>query len=111
MSYTDYNKLQINSKFVISDSGTLNEEASILNFPAINIRNTHERHEANEEQNTIMTGLDLFTVKNAINILLKQKKNTLKIPSDYLKDNVSEKVVRSILSYTDYVNRNVWKKN
>jgi UDP-N-acetyl-L-fucosamine synthase len=110
LSYTDYNKLQINSKFVISDSGTLNEEASILNFPAINMRVTHERHEATEEQSTIMTGLDLFTVKNAINILLQQKKITLKVPGDYLKDNVSEKVVRCILSYTDYVNRNVWKK-
>jgi len=110
LSYTDYNQLQINSKFVISDSGTLNEEASILNFPAINMRVTHERHEATEEQTTLMTGLDLFTVKNAINILLKQKKNTLKVPRDYLKDNVSEKVVRCILSYTDYVNRNVWKK-
>lgn len=110
MAYSDYNKLQINSKFVISDSGTLNEEASILNFPAINLRNAHEKHEANEEGTTIMTGLDLFNVKNAISILLQQKINTLKIPGDYLKHNVSEKVIRSILSYTDYVNRNVWKK-
>jgi UDP-N-acetylglucosamine 2-epimerase len=108
--YTDYNYLQINSKFVLSDSGTINEESSILNFPAINLRETHERHEANEEQSTIMTGLDLLNVKRAIE-LLSSKKNNLKTPDDYLKTNVSEKVIRCITSYTDYVNRNVWKKS
>jgi UDP-N-acetylglucosamine 2-epimerase len=111
LCYSDYNKLQINSKFVISDSGTINEEASILNFPAINLRETHERHEANEEQSTIMTGLESINVKRAITILSKQKKNTLKTTEDYLKINVSEKVIRCIHSYTDYINRNVWKKN
>ena len=110
MSFTDYNKLQLNAKFVISDSGTINEESSILNFPAINLRETHERHESNEEQNTIMTGLDLVNVHNALNILSKQGLKTLKTPRDYKYDNVSEKVVRCIMSYTDYVNRNVWKK-
>ena len=110
LSFTDYNNLQINSKFVVSDSGTINEEASILNFPAINLRETHERHEVNEEQSTIMTGLDLINVRRAVYLLNKQVKNTLKIPKDYQDLNISEKILRCILSYTDYVNRNVWKK-
>tara|TARA_Y100000746_G_C15460125_1_gene431097 strand:- start:1203 stop:2324 length:1122 start_codon:yes stop_codon:yes gene_type:complete len=113
LSFTDYNSLQINSKCVISDSGTISEESSILNFPAINLREVHERPEAMEESSVILTGLNSERVLQALNLLENQKKGPerdLKIVDDYNVNNVSEKIVRIILSYTDYINTFVWKK-
>tara|TARA_Y100000389_G_scaffold205131_1_gene263740 strand:- start:10292 stop:11428 length:1137 start_codon:yes stop_codon:yes gene_type:complete len=115
LSFTDYNKLQIKAKVVLSDSGTINEESSILNFPALNLRETHERHEAMEEGAVIMTGIEKFNILSGIEILKDQKREELRsinLPSDYNVNNVSDKIVRIILSYVDYVNRKVWfKKN
>ena len=113
--FYDYIYLQKNSKLTLSDSGTINEESSILNFPAINLREAHERPEANEESCSIMTGLNEERIFQAINILNSQdgsyaKDSEHRIVSDYAIPDVSEKVLRIILSYTDYVNRKVWKK-
>ena len=113
LSFTDYNKLQIESKIVLSDSGTINEESSILNFPALNIRESFERPEAMEEATVMMVGFNreiIFTAIDLINNDLKIKKSSIKIVSDYNVSNVSKKVLRIILSYTDYVKRNVWKE-
>ena len=113
LNFTDYVKLQINSMCVMSDSGTISEEASILNFPAINIRENHERPEAMEEAAVIMTGFNSNNILQAINILKKQKRRdfkTLNLTEDYSQTNISEKVIRIILSYTDYINRETWKK-
>ena len=113
LGFHDYLKLQVNSYVTLSDSGTISEESSILNFPALNLRETHERHEAMDEASVIMTGLKLENVMRSINLLENQRKSNeriLKIPDDYDISNVSEKVVRIIHSYIDYVNRKIWFK-
>lgn len=110
--FHEYIHLQLNAFCVISDSGTISEEASILNLPAITIRQAHERPEAMDEGTLIMSGLSKERVLEAINVVTKQHNNNrvMKIVNDYDVDNVSKKVLRIILSYTDYVNRTVWGK-
>lgn len=113
LGFSDYVRLQKSSYCTLSDSGTINEESSILNFPALNIRDSHERPEANEEATTIMTGMNIDRVMNALLVLESQSRGderTLRLVQDYGMPNVSEKVVRIILSYTDFVNRVVWQK-
>lgn len=114
MGFFDYIALQKNSCCVISDSGTITEEASILNFPAIMIRMAHERPEGMDEGTVIMSGIERNRVMEAINVVVNHHKNnpnSIKIINDYNVENVSIKVVRIILSYIDYVNRTVWKKD
>lgn len=113
LGFSDYVKLQCDSKLVLSDSGTITEESSIMNFAAINIREAQERPEGFEEGTVMFTGMEIERILQAVNILNDQTtgdQRSINVVKDYVAPNVSDKVVRVITSYTDYVNKYIWKK-
>jgi UDP-N-acetylglucosamine 2-epimerase (non-hydrolysing) len=113
LAFSDYVALQCSALAVLSDSGTLSEEASILNFPALNLRDAHERPEGMEEAVAVLTGMSFGNVERALSVVLRQprgRERALPLVRDYAVPNVAEKVVRIILSYTDYVRRKVWQE-